>query len=40
MLYILYCFEYKMPSNLRCVKFLDEGFRKKLESYIYYRELI
>jgi hypothetical protein len=34
---IPYNFEYKTPSNLRCVQFLKEGFRvKKLESHIYF----
>lgn len=34
LLYILYHFEYKMPSNLRYVQFLNGGLREKLERFI------
>jgi hypothetical protein len=28
----------KTPPNLRCIQFLNEGFRKKLEMFVYFNE--
>jgi hypothetical protein len=35
-----YYSEYKTPSNLRHIQFLNEGFMKKLERCIYFSEFI
>jgi hypothetical protein len=33
-------YDYGITSNIRCIQFLNEGFRKKSERYTYFSEFI